>query len=337
MRRTRIRTRGYVAVSVCPQREARHTGRYALMQSLPLPHMAGTFEIDPLTGAPVLQVGHRQRRPEVPDAAGCPFCPGGLEAPEDYDVRVFPNRWPPLRHSEVVLYSPDHEGSLATIGVEAVRRVVDTWAQRSAAMTDDGAAYVLVFENRGPEAGATIAHPHGQIYGFDFVPPVPAREAEIAATRGCPVCAERDALADRAELVVASSRGWTAWTPASSAHPYELRLAPDAHLVDLAGLDSDARDGFAAALVDTVGRYDTVFGPRGGADAATSGPAQRFPYHMWIHPGVHLHVHFAPPLRAPGLRRFVASADFGSGVLANPVPPAEAAEVLRAAVRRVDQ
>lgn len=302
--------------------------------------MAGTFEIDPLSGAPVLGVGHRQDRPEVADADGCPFCPGGLEAPEDYEVRVFPNRWPPLRHSEVVLYSPDHEGSLASIGVDAVRRVVDTWAQRSAAMLDDGAAYVLVFENRGPEAGATIAHPHGQIYGFEFVPPVPAREAEIAATDGCPVCMERDGLAGHPELIVSSSQGWTAWAPASSAHPYEVRLAPDAHVVDLAGLDDEGRDGFASALVDVVGRYDTLFPDADagftdddGARSSSAAPQARFPYHMWIHPGVHLHVHFAPPLRAPGLRRFIASADLGSGVLANPVPPEQAAEVLRAARR----
>ena len=40
----------------------------------------------------------------------------------------------------------------------------------------DDVAYVLVFENRGPEVGATIAHPHGQIYAYDEVPPEPLRE-----------------------------------------------------------------------------------------------------------------------------------------------------------------
>ena len=35
--------------------------------------------------------------------------------------------------------------------------------------------FVLVFENRGPEVGATIAHPHGQIYAYDHVPSRPAR------------------------------------------------------------------------------------------------------------------------------------------------------------------
>jgi UDPglucose--hexose-1-phosphate uridylyltransferase len=49
--------------------------------------------------------------------------------------------------------------------------VVDLWTERTAAL---GAApdvdYVLIFENRGPAVGATITHPHGQIYAFDHVP-----------------------------------------------------------------------------------------------------------------------------------------------------------------------
>ena len=40
----------------------------------------------------------------------------------------------------------------------------------------DDLAYVLVFENRGAEVGATIPHPHGQIYAFDTVPDQPLRE-----------------------------------------------------------------------------------------------------------------------------------------------------------------
>src|ERR1700710_2531361 len=51
--------------------------------------------VNPLTGDEVVIVGRRQDRPNLP-TSGCPFCPGGLEAPEEYDVRWFVNRWPPL-------------------------------------------------------------------------------------------------------------------------------------------------------------------------------------------------------------------------------------------------
>ena len=77
---------------------------------------------------------------------------------------------------EVVLYTPSHDATFASLGVEGARDVVDLWADRSAALgARDDVAYVLVFENRGAEVGATIAHPHGQIYAFDLVPPAPAR------------------------------------------------------------------------------------------------------------------------------------------------------------------
>ncbi len=34
------------------------------------------------------------------------------------------------------------------------------------------------FENRGEEIGVTLSHPHGQIYGYPFVPPRFFRVAE---------------------------------------------------------------------------------------------------------------------------------------------------------------
>ena len=59
-------------------------------------------------------------------ATGCPFCPGGLEAPEPYDVRWFPNRWPPISdaRAEVVLYTPDHDATFATLGLDHFDRAL---------------------------------------------------------------------------------------------------------------------------------------------------------------------------------------------------------------------
>ena len=95
------------------------------------------LRLDPLTREWVAIVGGRQDRPNRP-ADGCPFCVGGLEAPEPYLVKAFPNRWPPFAPgrgaAEIVLYSPDHDVSLASIGVEGARRVVDLWAERTDAL-----------------------------------------------------------------------------------------------------------------------------------------------------------------------------------------------------------
>ncbi len=313
--------------------------------------MAGELRFDPLTREWVSIVGHRQKRPNLP-VAGCPFCVGGLEAPEPYDVRWFTNRWPAFAEgppidlaaaeaagttslaavgtTEVVLFSPEHDATLGSLPHAQVRKVVDLWGERTAALYQrDDVEYVLVFENRGAEVGATISHPHGQIYAFGFVPPVPRREDAVAREFGCALCAEvEDELASGARVVFESDT-WVAYVPFASAYSYGLRIVARRHVSAFPALDSEQRDGLATALGDVLGRYDRMW--RESTDGAP------FPYLLWFHQAAkhddgvaHLHAHTAPPLRAPGVQRFVASGELGGGTLSNPVVPEDAAATLRA-------
>jgi galactose-1-phosphate uridylyltransferase len=59
---------------------------------------------------------------------------------------------------------------------------------------------------------------------------------------------------------------------------------------------------------------------------------------LWIHQrpadagdwaAAHLHLHLAPAMRAPGVRRHLASAELGAGVFLDPVDPVAAAAQLR--------
>ena len=132
----------------------------------------------------------RQDRPNLPSADQCPFCPGGLEAPEDYAVHWFKNRWPPLPDDrcEIVLFSPEHSQSLGSLSPHQLGLVVSLWAERTEALgARADVDYVLVFENRGRDVGATISHPHGQIYSFAYVPPVPLMELRAPS---CAICDE---------------------------------------------------------------------------------------------------------------------------------------------------
>ncbi|MEY3266581.1 MAG: galactose-phosphate uridylyltransferase, partial [Actinomycetota bacterium] len=127
--------------------------------------MTREIRTDTYLGTVVHIVADRQSRPNLP-VSDCPFCLGGLEAPVQYDVRAFANRWPALDpgYCEVVLYTPHHEDTFASLGDIGARAVVDLWAQRTAALQEmPKGEYVIVFENRGAEIGATISHPHGQI------------------------------------------------------------------------------------------------------------------------------------------------------------------------------
>ena len=276
------------------------------------------IRIDPMTGATTVVVASRQGRPNLP-AQDCPFCVGGLEAPEPYEVRWVPNRWPALGDGrcEIVLYTPDHDQTFAGLGVVGARRVIDMWAQRTAELgARDDVDYVLIFENRGPEVGATVTHPHGQIYAYERIPPVPLRALHEGTLNP-------GAVPD--DLVVARCGQWLAWVPAAAIWPYELRIAPLDDVPDLVDGRCD-RDGLAAVLIDVLARLDQRF-------------EEPMPYMLWIHqrptdgrdwPGARVGVTVAPLLRAPGTQRYVAAAELGGGVYFNPVDPAQSAAALRA-------
>ena len=275
---------------------------------------------DPFLGTVVHVVGHRQTRPNLPtntDVTGCPFCPGGLEAPEPYDVRWFPNRWPamPGDRCEVVLYSPDHDATIHSLGVAGMRKVVDLWAERTTALGQrDDVAFVLVFENRGASVGATISHPHGQIYAYDHVPDRPRR---LFASDWRP-----DSHASDRRVVANSS--WVCDVPFASEFPLALSIAPTAHVGDLPSLDDRQRDDLAAMLVDVFDRLDRLFD-------------EPLPYMMWINQRPFdgtlrdswLSIDIVSPWRQRQLPRFIAAAEIGAGEFFNPVVPEDVAARLR--------
>ena len=277
--------------------------------------------VDALTGNIVIINANRQKRPNLP-STGCPFCVGGLEAPDPYDTTWFKNRWPQLPDgkAEVLLYSPNHEASFASLGPTGIMKVLRLWDNRYRELGDRAdVAYVLEFENRGPEVGATIKHPHGQIYAFDEVPPLPKAELELGYDA---VARELETLDP--ELVIAEHGDWVCWIPAAAVWPYELRFAPRTPYAHISAAE-ESWPNLAACLSDGLGRLDRLF----------SAP---MPYMLWIHqkptdggqwPTSHIHFHVTPLLRAAGVQRFVAGAEQGAGVFLNPVPPEVAAEHLR--------
>jgi UDPglucose--hexose-1-phosphate uridylyltransferase len=141
------------------------------------------------------------------------------------------------------------------------------------------------------------------------------------------VCRDVAFELESGERIVTQHGDWVAWVPFASGYAYGMRFASRRHLPSLSALADDERDDLARLLVDALGRYDRLW------PASSEG---RFPYLLWFHQapaaggdGWHVHAHVAPPLRAPGVPRFVASGELGSGTLSNPVVPEDAARALR--------
>ena len=284
--------------------------------------MTREIRIDPHTGTVVHIVADRQHRPNLP-STGCPFCVGGLEAPDAYTVRVFPNRWPALQegYCEVVLYSPEHDASLATLSHENITELVHTWAQRTTALRElPGGEYVVIFENCGAEIGATIPHPHGQIYAFDHVP---TRVASHLHNQWTPEGQPGDRL-------VFEENGWRLWAEYAAIYPVSLRLAPIERVPDLPSLSHDNISALARSLSATFSAFSALF----------ENPA---PYMMWWNqaprittnwPDAWLNLELVSPWRANRLPRYIAGVEVATGEYFNPVDPADIAARLREALQR---
>jgi UDPglucose--hexose-1-phosphate uridylyltransferase len=275
------------------------------------------IRVDEYLDTRVHVVGTRQARPNLP-SSGCPFCVGGLEAPEPYDVFWFKNRWPAMQpeRCEVVLYTPIHDATFWSLGVDGARRVIDLWSARTTALgARDDVDYVLCFENRGPEVGATIAHPHGQIYAYDHVPSRPARKL---ATGWQPDL-------DAGDRHVANHGDWTAFVPYASTFPIAVTLAPRTRVPDLPSLDDAGRNELAALLIDVLRRLDGLYD-------------QPLPYMMWLNQrptdggdwsDAWFHIEIVSPWRRAGVSRFIAAAEVACEEFFNPVIPEMIAEQLR--------
>ncbi len=312
----------------------------------------------PLLEQWVITATQRQDRTFLPPEDYCPLCPtrpGGFptEVPSaTYDIVVFENRFPSLQPEppapavgetalspvrpaagicEVVLYSPRHDDALSTMPLERIRNLAWVWRDRYLELgARPGVEYVLVFENRGEEVGVTLHHPHGQIYAFPFLPPVPARELAAArAHRGrtgrCLVC---DAVAgersDGRRIVLEGER-FVAYVPYAARYPYEVHLAAMSHQESMASWTAADVDDLAAVLKGVLLKFDALF-------------AKPFPYVMVVHQAAtrgadpaewHLHLEFYPPLRSASRLKFLAGCEQGAGTFINDTLPEETAEELR--------
>jgi UDPglucose--hexose-1-phosphate uridylyltransferase len=276
------------------------------------------LRVDPTLGTAVHVVGTRQARPNLP-STGCPFCVGGLEAPEPYDVRWFTNRWPAMEgeRCEVVLYTPEHDASFWSLGTDGARKVIDLWADRTSELgARADVDYVLVFENRGPDVGATIAHPHGQIYAYDHVP---SRQRRRLDAGWLPDASPGDRL-------IVESAGWLAYVPFAPTFPLSVEIGPRRRLPDLPSMCDGDRAGLAEILIDVLARLDRMYD-------------EPMPYMMWLNqrPTVPagtdddawFGIEIVSPWRSSGVHRFIAAAEVASEEFFNPVIPEEVAGRLR--------
>jgi UDPglucose--hexose-1-phosphate uridylyltransferase len=213
---------------------------------------------------------------------------------------------------EVVLYTSEHNSSLAELSVNEVKEIIDLWTLRaSSLMSRHDVQSVLIFENRGREVGATIDHPHCQIYAFDHVP---QRTLQRLSSKWLP-----DSDLERRIIEI---NGWAAWVISAPIYPISIEIAPLTRVANLSSLTQAERINFAVILKNVLQRIDQLF-------------EDKVPYMMWINqdaknsPEPWLNVEIVSPWRDKNVSRYIAAAEVATAEFFNPVNPEDLAKKLR--------
>jgi UDPglucose--hexose-1-phosphate uridylyltransferase len=268
----------------------------------------------PLLGQWVVVTANRQDRPQMP-ADWCPFCPGSGRVPDDYDVFLYPNDFPAFPNAcDVVLYSPNHRLLPSELTVEQWAKVIALWTRRTEELrADPNVKHVMVFENTGEAVGVTMPHPHGQIYGFPFVPPRIERELESPPCAHCRVVEDELRNGSR---VIDKNGDFCAFVPYFARFPYEVQLYSRVHVARLAELENQVA---LAAMISVVRKkYDALF-------------SKPMPLMMVVHQERHFYIEFLPLQRSANKLKYLAAVESSMWTFLEDVIPEEAAEELRRA------
>ena|SRR5436190_21811729 len=233
--------------------------------------------------------------------------------------------------SRVVCFTPRHDLTLAELGESEILNLLEVWrAQYRELGAREEVQHVHVFENKGEVVGVSNPHPHCQIYATNFVFKTIEIELEAQAEylkhEGRPLF--QDIIAaeetDSRRVVVRRDRALS-FVPYFARYPYETFVAPRETHPSLATLSEAELLDFAAVLRETLIRFDNLW-------------RVSFPYVMVLHQaptdgkdyrGFHFHIQIHPPLRKPGLLKYLAGPEVGGGNFLNDTAPEEKAAELR--------
>ncbi|MBX4187336.1 MAG: galactose-1-phosphate uridylyltransferase [Candidatus Doudnabacteria bacterium] len=300
--------------------------------------------------------------PATPDARlipdhdkSCPFCPGREEMnmevaaypkSRNWKVRVILNKFEALGHTggrarsdfytvregigdhEVVITSP-HNVLTAFLPDDLMDLNLQVYQERMIALSNHPEVeYVHILQNHGREGGASLLHPHSQIFATPFVPEhlhdeVTGSYVYFQSHGACIYCEMIfKEMADK-ERIVLDHKDFLVFAPFAARVPYALRIIPKRHQASFTEMTRAERRSLAQVLKLILQKLH----------AKLNNPA----YNYYIHSlpvshslltryddrSYHWHLEILPRLNVWG------GFELGSDVYVNTVLPEMAADVLR--------
>lgn len=235
---------------------------------------------------------------------------------------------------EVIVFTPDHEGSFARLDPARARTVVTAWANRTEELAAlPGIEQVFVFENRGEEIGVTMNHPHGQIYAYPYVTPhtanTTARASAYRAETGRTLMGDILAFEQKAgERLVCESEHFSAFVPFAARWPIEVHLVPKRQVLTLTELTEAERDDLAGIYPEVLRRIDGLYSTPTPYIAAW----HQTPVHCDDPESQWMHLEITSPRRAENKLKYLAGSEAAMGAFISDV----SAEVTAQRLRDVD-
>jgi UDPglucose--hexose-1-phosphate uridylyltransferase len=216
-----------------------------------------------------------------------------------WKVRVVPNKFPITDTHEVIIHSPDAEKDIEDFEFEQVVNILTAYRQRYNAHRSDG--QVLIFDNHGEHAGASLMHPHSQLV-------VIPKQINLDVLVREPV-----------NNVVEENPNFVVYCPDFSQWPYEAWIAPKAENTYFGDLSDEKVVDLAKILKSAICRLKGCYENPETKNIRKDMP---FAYNFYIFHGANWYLRIIP--------RFIHRAGFelGTGLSVNIVDPETAAKNL---------
>ena len=314
-----------------------------------------------VTGDWVVIAPERAKRPEdfvmaaAPkrhlDVHNCPFC---LENPvseykhsikeaETKNIYTIPNKYPAfakeddvISESELyfstkslggheVIIIKDHQKEIYEGGWELLKELFSVYQNRYLYYQKDPAIeYAMPIHNLGPEAAASIEHPHSQFFASSIIPNLVEKELEgslkfLKDKKECVFCAMIKEEKRYSVRIVAENQDFIGFTFFAARFPFEMWILPKKHLGHFEKISQGELENMGKIVYDLLSKLNTTL--------------KLPPFNWWIHTGptkknhigefYHWHLEIAPRVSKFG------GYEMGSGIVIDVVSPELAAEFLR--------
>lgn len=225
----------------------------------------------------------------------CPFCYGNehLTPPEvmayrddpsrdtsGWQVRVVPNKYPAFVFGEkvnnedseiysmlegagaheVIISNPSHHKSFALLTPEEAALVVSAYRDRYLTLKEnEQIKSILLIVNHGKTAGASLEHPHSQLFAVPLVPKMIQEELKgsvkhFKETNKCVFCKLIEYELRKGIRIIEETENFVAFAPYASRVPFEVWIIPKNHEPRFETVNEEVIREFAALVQSTLNR-----------------------------------------------------------------------------------